>query len=162
LKTLVPPLPPPILISKKFKVYDEGIRDIWESYNLQQFYFPILHKLIKTEKAAPFVLPSLGAASGTKKQKRRDTLGTISHILGQVTPQRSVISAVSQTEAFLQYLVTRILRDHPGRLLSGAQIEQGSREEKLLEIVIKSTDKLDMLDRIIEERVRALFYGAPR
>jgi hypothetical protein len=45
-----PPLPPPILISKRFKIYDKAIRDIWESYQFHRFYMPILHTLIKKEK----------------------------------------------------------------------------------------------------------------
>jgi len=41
-----PPFPPPILISKRFKVYDKAIRDIWESYQFLRFYLPVLHTLI--------------------------------------------------------------------------------------------------------------------
>jgi hypothetical protein len=62
---------------------------------------------------------------------------------------------------FLQYLVIRVLRDHPGRLLAGSQLESGARESKLLEIIVSSDDKWEMLDKIIEERVRTVFYGAP-
>lgn len=161
MNTGAPPLAPPILISKRFKVYDKAIRDIWESYQFHRFYLPVLHSLIKKEGVPAFILPSLGAASGQKEQKRKDTLGAISHIMSQVSPQRSLLVAVSQSELFLQYLVTRVLRDHPGRLLSGAQVETAGRETKLLEILITSGDKREMLDRVIEERVRTVFYGPP-
>ena len=156
-----PPLPPPIMISKKFKVYDKTIRDIWESYQFHKFYLPVLHKLIKREKVPALTLPSLAASSAQKEQKRSDTLGAISHIMSQVSPQRSLVVAVSQSELFLQYLVVRVLRDHPARLLSGSQTESPSRESKLLEILLTSSDKWEMIDRVIEEKVRALFYGAP-
>lgn len=156
-----PPLPPPILISKKFRSYDKAIRDVWETYQFLRFYAPILHNLVKTGKVPRFVSVSLGKASGLRAQNPKNTIGTISHLLGQVSPQRSVISSVAHTESFLQYLMIRVLRDHPQRLLSGSQIEQGPRELKLLDIVINSSDKWEMLDRVIEERVRGLFYGAP-
>jgi hypothetical protein len=156
-----PPLPPPILIAKKFRVYDKAIRDIWESYQFHRFYLPVLHNLIKKERVPAFILPSLGAVSGQKEQNRKDTLGAISHIMSQVSPQRTLVVAVSHSELFLQYLVTRVLRDHPERLLSGAQMEVAGRETKILEILIRSDDKREMLDKVIEERVRAVFYGAP-
>ena len=157
-----PPLPPPILISKRFRVYDKTIRDIWESYQFHKFYLPILHQLIKKAKVPALTLRGLGAPSGHQQEQRRsDTLGAISHIMSQVSPQRSLIVAVSQSELFLQYLVVRALRDFPGRLLTGAQLESGSRESKMLEILITSDDKWEMLDKVIEERVRALFYGVP-
>jgi hypothetical protein len=57
--------------------------------------------------------------------------------------------------------MTRVLRDFPGRLATGAQIEQGTRELKLLEIIVNSSDKAEMIEKLIEERVRALFYGQP-
>jgi hypothetical protein len=126
---------------------------------LQIFYFPVLHKLITNDKVPPFVIQSLGSATEAKTQSNRDTLGAISHILQSVSPQRSVISAVSHTESFLQFLAARVFRDHHQKL--SVQQEQASREEKLLDIILSSTSKSDMIDRIIEERVRALFYGAP-
>jgi hypothetical protein len=104
-----PPLPPPVLISKRFRRYDKAIRDIWESFHFHSFYLPILHRLIKAEKVSAFVLPNLAAQPSTKKLSRKNTLGTVSHIMSQVSP-RSMISAVAQTELFLQYLVIRVLR----------------------------------------------------
>jgi hypothetical protein len=155
----ITPLPSYILVSKRFKAYDKTIRDIWEAYQFHRFYLPILHGLIKKEQAPAFQIPTLGTLA-KKVQKRRDTLGAISHILSQVSPQRSLIAAVSQSEAFLQYLVTRVLRDFPGRLLS-SQPEQSTRETKLLEILVNSADKREMMEKLIEERVRSLFYGSP-
>jgi len=159
MSTPAPPLPPFILISKRFKAFDKNIRDIWEAYQFHRFYLPVLHRMIKKEEIPALSLPSLGTLNKTQ-QKPGDTLGAISHITSQVSPQRTLTVAVSHTEAFLQYLVVRVLRDHPARLLSG-QPEQGAREAKLLEIVVNSADKWEMLDKIIEERVRALFYGPP-
>src|SRR5882724_4067017 len=105
MSTPKPPLPPPILILKRFKAYDKTIRDIWESYQFHSFYLPVLHRLIKTEKVPAFSLPALSEKAKTKEQKRHHTLGAISHISTQVSPQRSLIAAVSQSESFLQYLV---------------------------------------------------------
>jgi hypothetical protein len=69
--------------------------------------------------------------------------------------------AVSQSEVFLQYIVTQVLMDFPGRLAGGGQIEQGSRESRILDIIVNSADKAEILDKLIEERVRSLFYGQP-
>ncbi|HEV3073218.1 MAG TPA: hypothetical protein VHB47_02270 [Thermoanaerobaculia bacterium] len=160
MRATAPPVPPYILISKRFKAYDKTIRDIWEVYQFHHFYLPRIHELIKKKDMPALSIVSLGALS-PKEQKPRDTLGAISHIMSQVTTQRSLIAAVAQSEAFLQYLVTRVLRDYPQRLLAGIQSEQGAREGKLLEIIVNSADKWEMLEKLIEERVRGLFYGAP-
>jgi hypothetical protein len=154
------PIPAGIVVSQRFKVYDKTIRDIWEAYQFHRFYLPHLHGLIKKERVPAFPIPSLGGLA-TKVQNRTDTLGAISHILSQVSPQRSLIVAVSQSEAFLQYLVAQVLRDFPGRLL-GSQSDQSARETKLLEIMVNSVDKQEMMEKVIEERVRGLFYGSPR
>jgi hypothetical protein len=153
-------LPPYILISKRFRAYDKTIRDIWESYHFHNFYLPIVHRMVKKGDLPAFVLPGLGQAAGTHARTSSDTLGAISHISQSVSPPRSVIYAVSHTESFLQYLAIRVLRDYPKRL-TGKEAEPNAREEKLLDIILNSDSKREMLDRIIEERVRALFYGAP-
>jgi hypothetical protein len=155
-----PPLPPYILISKRFKTYDKTIRDIWEAYHFHSFYLPVLHDLIKKENVPALELPALGGPK-VHVQKRNNTLGAISHILAKVSPQRSLIVAVSQSEAFLQYLAVRVFRDFPGRLLGGGDTDQRAREMKLLEVMVKSASRAEMLDKVIEERVRGIFYGAP-
>jgi hypothetical protein len=155
-----PQLPPFILISKRFKAYDKTIRDVWEAYHFHSFYLPILHDLIKNGQTPSLRLPALG---GTKTHEKpvKDTLGALSHILAKVSPQRSLIVAVSQSEAFLQYLVIRVCRDFPGRLLTASQADQNAREMKLLDVIVNSASKAEMLEKVIEERVRGLFYGAP-
>jgi hypothetical protein len=153
-------IPPYILISKRFRAYDKTIRDIWEVYQFHRYYLPILHKLIKKEQVPVFTMPSLPNLE-EKQKNLDDTLGVISHIGSQFSPQRGLVVAVSQSEVFLQYLMTRVLRDFPGRLAAGAQVEQGPRELKMLEVIVNSADKGEMLDKLIEERVRSLFYGQP-
>jgi hypothetical protein len=34
-------------------------------------------------------------------------------------------------------------------------------DHKILDIILRSADRVEILDRIVEERVRGLFYGAP-
>jgi len=153
-------IPSYILISKRFRAYDKTIRDIWEVYHFHRSYLPILHELIKKEKVQPFTMPSLPTLEDTHKN-RKNTLGIISHISTQFSPQRGLVVAVSQTELFLQYLMTQVLRDFPARLAVGAQVETGQRELKILEVIISSGDKAEMIDKLIEERVRSLFYGQP-
>jgi hypothetical protein len=154
------PVPPYAIISTRFRGYDKTIRDIWEVYQFHNFYLPRIHELIKKKNMPALSIASLGALR-PKEQKPRDTLGAISHIMSQVTMQRSLVAAVAQSEAFLQYLVTRVLRDYPKRLLASTQSEQGPRESKLLEIIVNSSDQGEMLEKLIEERVRGLFYGVP-
>lgn len=153
-------IPPYILISKRFRAYDKTIRDIWEVYNFHNYYLPILHKQITNGDIPVFTMPSMPNLE-VKQKNRDDTLGVISHISAQLNSQRGLIVAVSQTEVFLQYLMTRVLRDFPGRLAVGAQIETGARELKILEVIIGSTGRREIIDKLIEERVRSLFYGQP-
>jgi hypothetical protein len=55
----------------------------------------------------------------------------------------------------------RAFRDHPGRLTSGTDVEQSGRELKLLDVIVNSSSRAEMLEKLIEERVRSIFYGAP-
>jgi hypothetical protein len=149
-----------ILISKRFNAYDKTIRDIWEVYHFHHYYLPILHRQITQGVTPPLLMPRFPNLKD-KQKTVNDTLGVISHITTQFSPQRGLVVAVSQSEVFLQYLVTQVMTDYPGRLASGGQIEQNSREIRLLDIILNSADKAEIIDKVIEERVRSLFYGQP-
>src|SRR5262245_42510002 len=108
----MPLTPSPIQIGFKFKAYDKTIRDIWEAFQFMKFYLPLVQEEIRASRMADFQMEDLGGSLRRSKSKK-DTYGVISHVLAHVSPHRSLIAAVSQTEAFLQYLATRVLKDYP-------------------------------------------------
>lgn len=151
-----------VALARRFKQYDKAIRDAWEAYWLIRGYLPKVKDLVKAQQLEPLELPSLGAANNSKSLSRDDTYGAITHTIDAVVPTRTLLAAVTETEAFLQDMVRRVLSDFPNKLRgsSGAPAE-GEDVSKILDIILRSADRVEILDRIIEERVRGLFYGAP-
>jgi hypothetical protein len=102
----------------------------------------------------------------TKPASKQDLYGALSHLRDRVNPRRVLIDVVAAFEDYLGDLVTAVYMDFPGKLLGtdkgGAAAEDSAEErEKLIKVIVTSTDKAEMLDFIVEEKVRGLFYGNP-
>ncbi len=156
--------PSAVVIAVRFKQYDKSMRDIWEVYWFAKQYFPIIHSNVHARRMPPLSHPTIGGQIGVLKTlSRKSTFGAVSHFLDKVIPPRTLLAAVSATESFLQALTRRVLEDFPHKLSASSQPapEDAAREGKLLDIIIKSASREEMLDQIIEERLRSLFYGSP-
>jgi hypothetical protein len=144
-------------IISRFTQFRNHLSDIWCSYCLIDYYLPLVHKLVKTD-----VVPSFEHETYVQKNRQLHskvgTYGLIQHVCTKVNPRKSLIDAVSHTEDLLQYIATVSYRDFPEKLSSEGR-DAPERVDKLLDVILGSQDKKEMIDKLVEEKVRGIFYG---
>jgi hypothetical protein len=64
------------------------------------------------------------------------------------------------TETFLQDLTVLVYRDFPIKV-AHTNPDAPASELKLTQLIVNSTDKDEMIEALIEEKVRGIFYGKP-
>jgi hypothetical protein len=147
-------------INIKFKQFYKNIRDILESYNLIEFYIPHLHIMLKNKS-----IPSLIIYNPTTRKienfSKKDTFGAIDHLKLKANPRRTLIDMVSTTEHYLSKISSMVYLDFPERFLINDEDDKPERIKKLSAIIVNSSCKEEMIDIIIEEKIRNLFYGNP-
>lgn len=146
-------------LHRLFKNYNKDMNDIWESFSLVDFYMPRIHAYLKKGKIASFQLINL--AGKNKKLKKDDTYGAISHLLRKANPRRALVDAVSQFEHYLGLMTTIVYEDYPGKLYGNGTINSGESRDKMIKTIIESFDKNEIIQKIVEEKVRGIFYGNP-
>lgn len=148
-----------VYIVKRFKYFRSRIFGTHEDYLFYTFYLPILRKLIKDNQIQTMQYKSIFT---NKKDvfKRHYLFGILNRLEGKITSHRALIESVSYVENFLQELVEQVYKDKPEKLVN-KEIETDPQREKIIQIIIKSNDKEEMLEKIIEEKVRGIFYGNP-
>ena len=149
-------------LSIRFKTYSSDMKDVWESYVFINKYMSAIHPLIKKDILPPFSVVPL--ASKNRKERvinKSRTFGYKDHILKKVNPVRSLISSVSLTEDFLQDMVKIVYTAYPEKLSGGDARDSPERVEKVINVILQSQNKEEIIDRLIEEKVRGIFYGNP-
>jgi hypothetical protein len=145
-------------IAKRYKAYNKAMMDIWEDYNFLNYYLPQLHNDIKTGGTPEFKLDHLYNSRQSTYDKK-DLYGVIDHLQKKIIPTRALLEAVSATEHFLQDITFRVYRDHDYKLQNSATTpEQAS---KLMNVILGSADRDEMIYKIAEEKIRGIFYGNP-
>lgn len=163
--------PGQIRIAKLFKAYWQKIMDCWETYNFIVYAIDKSNESIKSNTFGTFVLDHLPNTLLNENRVRHfnksSVLGITDRIIKKVNPQRALIEPVSLTEHYLQDLTEIVYKDFPERIKgkinekNNPNTESIKQQEKLMDIIIDSTDKDEILDRIIEEKLRGIFYGNP-
>ena len=153
-------IPSNIKIQIKFKAYEKSMRDVWESYNLVQHYMGLSKDEVKKGNFNGLPSPSLWG-NNVKIIKKDDTYGAISHLRDKSNPRRTLINAVAIFENYLSILTTIVFEDFPGKLISHENSKNEDGYQKLLKNIVESIDKNEIVKRIVEEKVRSIFYGKP-
>ena len=161
--------PGEIRIAKKYKNYRQALMSVWETYAFLQFAIEQVDKLIKKENFPQFRLQHLANAFNDKEYERhfekKDVLGISDRILKKTNLIQAFIDPIALTETYLQELCEIVYKDFPEKLLGkdpgNQQIEQEKSRIKLLSLIVNSSTKEDILDTIIEEKIRGIFYGNP-
>lgn len=154
------PFPTTILLATRFKQFHKEMRDIWESYQLVTLYMPTLHNLVRDGKVAPLHYLPLHSAK-EKSYSRDSTLGAISHLTRKANPRRCLVDAVGAFENYIVDLVEYVYRDHPAKLLSGQGSGTPEQDLRVLQVVVGSATRDEILSKLAEERIRSVFYGKP-
>jgi hypothetical protein len=149
-------------LARRFKTYSSDMKDVWESYCFIGKYMEAIHPLIKDDVLPPFAVVPL-ASEDDKEQAtdKKNTFGYIDHIIKKVNPSRSLITAVALTEDFLQDMVKNVYTAYPENLSGGDSKDAPERVEKVVDVILRSDDKDEIINKLIEEKVRGIFYGNP-
>lgn len=135
-------------IHTKYKIYRGDMKNVWEEYSYLVHY-------IYGAKTEEFELKSLVANCKTTKSKK--AAGGMQNRFKQGgNTKNHFIDAVGLFENYIASLVEFVYLDYPSKMNGG-----GMDEKKLFDLIIKSDDKQTMIDSLIEEKVRSIFYGNP-
>ena len=149
-----------LAVHERFKQFNRDMKDVWASHVFLSFYLPKVHGAVKAGTFPPLHLDSLsGVAIAPHLKNKNDTFGTLSHIQNKVVPIRTLISSVAITEDFLKDLCILVYERFPAKLSGGDIEESPEQRQKMLQTILTSTNKEEILSKLIEERVRGIFYG---
>lgn len=148
----------PAVLYARFKAFDKEFRDIWESYCLVEMLAQEGHRLLKEGKISPLSMNTL--FGGTKRLPTKDTFGAIDRLRKKSEPRSILLEVVAHFEDYLGWLTETVLKDDPSLLKTDNPTSE--REEmKFINLILDSADKSEIIDRIVEEKVRGIFYGSP-
>lgn len=148
-------------IHTRFKTFDKKVRDLWESYCLVEMMTVQTHKLVKSQQVNPLEMRSLfGNVQHVKTMSLNDMYGALDHLRIKSKPRSTLVDAVAFFEDYLGWVTTTVLVDNPLLLVTDAYTSE-KEELKLIKLIVDSNSKEEILDKIIEEKVRGIFYGNP-
>lgn len=146
-------------ISTRFKHYIQEANTVWKTFSVIEFYSHELHNQVKSDKIS---LPSYQSLTHKKTKSvtisKERIYGTFSHIYSLQNPRNSLIAALHAFEVYISDLVTFVYLDFPQKVF-GVGGEKNEIPEKISTIILDSQDKKEIIERIVEEKIRGLFYG---
>lgn len=149
-------------IHRNFKDYRQKLRHIWEEYNLVGYYIPYLHDKIKGGEVEPFKFaPFLVDKNNIRETGKAKAISVLGQVRQNSLHNRVLLDSIGAFEDNLSKLVETVYFDHPHKLLSNPSEIDSSQDFKLMKVVINSEDKNEIISKIIEEKVRSIFYGKP-
>lgn len=131
---------------------------MWEDYLLLDFYLPELHNGIKKGTIPDLPFDSLFSAKQIPFTKKF-VYGVIDRVKKKQIPVRAFVEAVALTEDYLQSLTYRLYRDYPYKLET--KEETNEQQSKMLRLIIGSSNREEIIERLAEEKIRSIFYGRP-
>lgn len=147
-------------IYSAFKNYRQQLHHIWEDVTFVDHYADAIHNQLLHGELDDLRILSLLAPQYHYPNAHR-TMQILKRLRTTTNNRRAFIEATSTFEDFLSQLVFRVYRDYPGKLISRRSDDHPMQSSNLLDLVVKSKDKEEIISRIIEERIRSLFYGNP-
>jgi hypothetical protein len=150
-------------IVKKYKAYCANIFEVYEDFLFQEFYLPEIHKRLKRNSIPLMNFENIYSGNITTFRKEL-IYGVISRQQRKTIGERALMSIVSTTEDFLQKIIFRVYRDFEYKLKGNDDnnsTESLKQQEKLLNIIISSNSKDEIINRFAEEKIRNIFYGNP-
>lgn len=146
-------------IAIRFKHFIQEENTVWESYSVIEYYSHSLHDKIKNNVVEMPAYKTLTYHSQANREISKDRLyGTLSHISALQNPRNSLIAAMLIFEEYISNLVELVYKDYPQKCLTQAD-GKAEMSDKLSTIILESRDKDEIIERIIEEKIRGIFYG---
>lgn len=148
----------------RYKGFQKAQRDIWESFCIVDFYVPRIKLAIKKGSLPPLDIDRIWNETSRTLDKN-DTYGALSSLMEKGNYRRTLLETVLIFEDYMSDLISAVYLDYPKKLLSTATNETESDNtagyQKLLRLVLEVDDRDEIIDRLVEEKVRGIFYGNP-
>jgi hypothetical protein len=151
-------------IGTLFSELNTELNEIWEDFKAINFYLLKVHELTKLNSIERVAVPRLVSKPRMEQLSPSAVYGIISRIKDKTAGRHAFIDAISAFEHFISMLVFKVYLDFPQKLRGLSRqldTENVSRQQKLIDIIFDSADRYEMLHKLIEEKVRSIFYGNP-
>lgn len=144
-----------------FKNYRRKLRHEWEEFCFIRFYEDRLHKEIKSSNFPPLeFVPFMAPETMKRATSRENSMSILGQVMRNSIKHRVVLDGIGAFENYLCDLAETVLLDYPSKLKT-KQEYMSEQDFKLINVVIDSNDKDEILSRIVEEKIRSIFYGNP-
>lgn len=144
----------------RYKRFQKEQRDIWESFSIIEFYAPKIRDAIKND-----VFPSLTIDriwnDSDRTLSKNNTYGALTSLERRGNLRSTLLEVVLVFEDYMSDLIELVYLDIPNKLMSMQDDSNSSGYQKLLRLMLSSSDKDEMVDRLVEEKIRGVFYGNP-
>jgi len=147
-------------INKLFYNYKRRIKNVWEEYLLIKFSLDELKKNHKKKSIGSRFKRELLLEEVKWDYKDMDIHDFIESIRKNKLDSKTLIEAVSLTETFLQDLTSNVYKDFPLKVTHNNP-DSVSSEIKLTKLIVSSANRDEMINALVEEKVRSIFYGKP-
>ena len=145
----------------RYKRFQKDQRDIWESFCLIDYYAPKIKDAIKSDIFPPLVMETIWG-NKNRELSKDNTYGAISSLSRKGNYRRTLLEAVLVFEDYMTDLIQIVYLDYPTKLVSNTNDDgNNSSHNKLVRLIMESTDKQEMIDKLVEEKIRGIFYGNP-
>lgn len=147
-------------IQSKYVNFRRDLINIWRDFIFSQFLVDRYRNEVDMNKAMTLDIENHNDNS-IKSFHVKDIDGICNRILKITNSRRTLISSVSLTENYLQDIAKTIYMTYPEKINSKDTVEAIGQQIKLMQVIFDSQDKSEMFDKIIEEKLRGIFYGNP-
>lgn len=148
----------------RYKGFQKDQRDVWESFCIVDFYGPKIKDLVKSNLLPPLEIDRIWNESSRTLDKD-NTYGALSSLARKGNYRRTLLESVLLFEDYMSDLISRVYIDYPMKLQSESgndnDAENKSGYQKLVRLILDSKDREEVIDRLVEEKVRGIFYGNP-
>lgn len=148
------------VIRSKYISYRRDLINCWRDYIFTQFLVERYREEVYKDKSITLEIENYGDGS-VRVFRAKHIDGFCQRIYENTNARRTLISSVSLTENYLQDVTTTLYKTYPERVNTRDSIETTGQQLKLMQVIFDSRSKTEMINKIIEEKVRGIFYGNP-
>lgn len=141
-----------------YKHFKQSINTVWESFQTIDFYLKLNHTQLKHNQIPPLSLRSL-QGKVEKTLSPNVCFGSFDYIINKKNMRMALIESVTIFEEYIGKIVYLVYNDFPEKVKGSAEKDDSENKDKIMQIIFSSDSKEDIIDRLIEERIRNLFYG---